>query len=72
MYLREDLRGQGYGERILERAEEEARKRGVKDVYLDTFSFQAPGFYQKLGYRVFGELVDFPPGHTRHFMTKQL
>jgi len=72
MYLREDLRGQGYGERILERAEEEARKRGVKEVYLDTFSFQAPGFYQKLGYRVFGELVDFPPGHTRHFMTKRL
>jgi GNAT superfamily N-acetyltransferase len=72
MYLREDMRGLGYGERILQRAEEEACKRGVKDVYLDTFSFQAPGFYQKLGYRVFGELVDFPPGHTRHFMTKRL
>ena len=72
MYLREDLRGQGYGEKLLLRAEEEARLRGVKDVFLDTFSFQAPGFYQKLGYRIFGELVDFPPGHTRHFMTKHL
>jgi hypothetical protein len=44
----------------------------VKNVFLDTFSFQAPGFYQKLGYRVFGELVDFPPGHTRQYLTKRL
>ncbi len=72
MFVKDDLRGQGYGEKLLLRAEEEARTRGVKDVYLDTFSFQAPGFYKKLGYRVFGELVDFPPGHTRHFMTKRL
>ena len=72
MYLREDLRGQGYGEKLLLRAEEEARSRGARDVFLDTFSFQAPGFYQKLGYRIFGELVDFPPGHTRYYMTKRL
>ena len=72
MYLRENLRGQGYGETLLLRAEEEARSRGVQAVYLDTFSFQAPGFYEKLGYHVFGELVDFPPGYTRHFMTKRL
>ena len=72
MYVREDLRGQGYGEKLLLRAEEEARSRGVKNVFLDTFSFQAPDFYQKLGYRVFGELVDFPPGHTRHYLTKRL
>jgi GNAT superfamily N-acetyltransferase len=72
MFVKEELRGQGYGERLLSRAEEEARSRGVKNVFLDTFSFQAPGFYQKLGYRTFGELPDFPPGHTRYFLTKQL
>ena len=60
-YVREDLRGQGYGEKLLLRAEEEARRRGVKNVFLDTFSFQTPDFYQKLGYNIFGELVDFPP-----------
>ena len=53
-------------------AEAEARKRGIRNVYLDTFSFQAPGFYKKLGYREFGKLKDFPPGHTRHWMTKAL
>ena len=61
MYLREDLRGQGYGEKLLLRAEEKACSRGVKNVFLDTFSFQTPDFYQKLGYHIFGELVDFPP-----------
>jgi hypothetical protein len=40
--------------------------------YLDTFSFQAPDFYKKLGYEVFGELQDFPHGHQRYFMKKRL
>lgn len=72
MWLQEDFRRQGYGEQLLAQAEEEARKRGAKHVYLDTFSFQAPGFYEKFGYEVFGELADFPPGHTRYFMRKDL
>lgn len=72
MWLRDDLRGRGYGRDLLLAAEQEARQRGATDVYLDTFSFQAPGFYQKQGYRVFGELADFPPGHRRYFFTKRL
>lgn len=72
MWVRDDLRGRGYGHQLLELAEDEARKRGAKHAYLDTFTFQAPGFYQKHGYRVFGELPDFPDGHTRFFMTKEL
>lgn len=72
MWVREDLRGSGYGGQLLALAEDEARKRGAKNSYLDTFSFQAPGFYKKNGYRVFGELPDFPTGHQRYFLTKQL
>ena len=72
MWLPEDLRGQGYGEKLLEFAEEEGRKRGAQFSYLDTFSFQAPGFYKKFGYQEFGILEDFPPGHTRYFMKKDL
>jgi len=72
MWVQEDLRGQGFGRRLLELAEEEGRQRGARNSYLDTFSFQAPGFYQKLGYKVFGELPEFPAGHTRFFLTKQL
>ena len=72
MWIREELRGRGYGHRLLTLAEEEARRRGAKKVYLDTFSFQAPNFYKQHGYQVFGELQDFPPGHQRYFLTKEL
>ena len=72
MWIKEELRGHGYGSRLLTLAEEEARQRGAKQAYLDTFSFQAPGFYKKHGYEVFGKLHDFPAGHQRYFLTKRL
>jgi GNAT superfamily N-acetyltransferase len=72
LFVKEELRGQGYGRQLLELAEAEASRRGAKNAYLDTFSFQAPEFYTGQGYRVFGELPDFPVGHTRYFMTKGL
>jgi GNAT superfamily N-acetyltransferase len=72
MWVKEELRGRGYGHRLLALAEQEARQRGATHAYLDTFSFQAPGFYKQHGYRVFGELPDFPPGHQRYYLTKEL
>ncbi len=72
MWIQEDLRGQGYGGQLLQAAEEEGRKRGATHAYLDTFSFQAPEFYKKHGYEVYGILEDFPPGHSRYYFTKQL
>ncbi len=72
LWIQEDLRGKGYGEKLLAAVEEEAKKKGAKHVFLDTFTFQAPGFYQKYGYQVFGELPDFPPGHQRFYFTKEL
>jgi GNAT superfamily N-acetyltransferase len=70
MWVKEDLRGKGYGHRLLAQIEEAARNRGAKHVHLDTFSFQAPDFYRKHGYREFGRLDDFPAGHTRYFFVK--
>ena len=72
LWLREELRGQGYGHQLLTAAEKEARERGAKNAYLDTFSFQAPDFYKQHGYQVFGTLEDFPVGHQRYFLTKEL
>ncbi len=72
MWVREDLRGQGLGGRLLDQIEAEARVEGAQHVHLDTFSFQAPGFYKKHGYKVFGELTDFPSGFQRMYMTKDL
>jgi ribosomal protein S18 acetylase RimI-like enzyme len=72
MWIREDLRGCGYGHQLLTRLEDEARQRGARHAHLDTFSFQAPTFYQRHGYRIFGELPDYPAGHTRYYMVKDL
>ena len=72
LWVKEELRGQGYGHRLLTMAEDEARRRGAKHAHLDTFSFQAPEFYKQHGYRVFGELPDFPAGQQRYYMRKEL
>jgi GNAT superfamily N-acetyltransferase len=66
------LRGAGLGSKILARAEAEAKARDCLEVWLDSFSFQAPGFYRRHGYGVFGTLDDYPPGHQRVFLTKRL
>jgi ribosomal protein S18 acetylase RimI-like enzyme len=71
-WLREDLRNQGYGTLLMEKAESEAIKQGCGNSYLQTFDTQAPGFYKKLGYEVYGTLDDIPPGHTRLYMKKKL
>ena len=72
MWVREDLRGQGIGGRLLAQIEAEAQRLGARHVHLDTFSFQAPGFYQKHGYAVFGQLADFPAGFQRFYLAKDL
>jgi len=72
LWVQEGLRRQGFGKSLMARAEEEARQMGAKNAYLDTFSFQAPGFYESLGYKSFGELPDFPQGQQRFFMRKEL
>ncbi len=72
LYLPERLRGKGLGRDLVTMAENEAQRRGCHAVWLDTFSFQARGFYEKLGYSVFGMLEDYPPGHQRYFLRKSL
>jgi GNAT superfamily N-acetyltransferase len=72
LWVSDELRSQGWGGRLLAAAEEEACRRGCRGSWLDTFSFQARAFYERQGYRVFGELEQFPQGHTRFYMTKKL
>lgn len=53
-------------------AEAEARRRGCSAAVLYTITFQAPGFYERRGYRLLGRIECQPPGHTRLWMTKSL
>ena len=72
LWIHESFRGSGYGDALLATIEQEAMKRGCQYAYLDTFSFQAPEFHQKRGYVIFGELPNFPEGHRRFFLKKEL
>jgi GNAT superfamily N-acetyltransferase len=72
LWVDADFRRRGLGSRLMASVEEAARVRGCRAAWLDTFSFQAKPFYVSLGYRQFGELADFPPGHTRFFLAKTL
>lgn len=66
-----DSRGSGLGRRLLRMAEEEGKKRGCRAATLYTMNFQAPDFYEKYGYRRFGE-IDCGAGVSRIFMVKEL
>jgi ribosomal protein S18 acetylase RimI-like enzyme len=72
VWVREDLRSQGHGRELVEAAEAEARARGCQRAWLDSYTFQAPGFYRRLGYEVFGVLHGYPAPHDRVFLTKAL
>lgn len=72
LWVAEALRGRGYGRKLVALAEGEALKRGCRRAHLDTFDFQALGFYQDIGYELFGVLDDFPTGHKRFFLQKKI
>jgi GNAT superfamily N-acetyltransferase len=72
LFIPEPLRRTGIGRRLMGDAEAEAILRGCGGAWLDTFSFQARGFYERLGYALFGTIEDYPPGHRRFFMKKDL
>lgn len=72
IWVSEHLRGQGYGSYLLQAAEKEGLKRNRNHALLHTFSFQARSFYERHGYKLSGELVDFPKGHSQFTMCKHL
>ena len=72
LWVGDSVRGTGLGTRLLSQAEQIGKEQACQNVWLDTFSFQALGFYKKNGYQEFAQLEDFPPGSTRHFLKKKL
>lgn len=72
LWVDEYYRKQGLGTQVLSLVEKEAKENGCTIILLDTFDWQAKGFYEKNGYSVFGELKDCPKGHYRYYMSKSL
>ena len=72
LWLSERARGAGTGAKLIAEAERRARRRGSRVVHLNTYSFQAPGFYEAQGYRRFGAVSGSPRGARRYYYMKRL
>ncbi|WP_448556694.1 GNAT family N-acetyltransferase [Thalassotalea montiporae] len=72
LWLSPNARGLGVGAKLIAAAEKYALEKGFKYMRTETLSFQARPFYEKLGFRVFGELADYPKGHTTYCLVKEL
>jgi Predicted acetyltransferase len=70
LWISDELRGQGYGSKLLKELEEKVRAKGCRLIHLDTWDFQAPEFYKKQGFELFGTLEGFPEGFKRHYLRK--
>ncbi|WP_432731796.1 GNAT family N-acetyltransferase [Variovorax sp. W6] len=72
LFVEEDARGAGLGSRLLAEAERQAIALGATNAKLDTFEWQAPGFYLKHGYEEFARIDDYAPGFYLALMKKPL
>ena len=72
LWVHADWRGKGVGRELLGQAELEATRRGCQQIVLNTHSFQAPGFYAKLGYQIICVYQDYPKGHQVYYLKKKL
>ncbi|MBE1203471.1 GNAT family N-acetyltransferase [Aminobacter carboxidus] len=71
LWISSAKRGEGLGQQLLARAETAARQRGCIGVHLDSYTFQAPEYYKRLGYEEFGRIDDYPAGHSRVWLKKR-
>jgi len=72
LWVDEGARRCGIGTRLMQAFDAHAAARGCTAVYLETFDFQAPGFYQRLGYRTEHVHGGYPHGIVRHHMVRHL
>lgn len=70
--VKTENRDEGIGRKLIIEAEKEAKNRNCRFISLDTFSFQAPEFYEKLGFKKIGTETDFPKGFEKYYYRKEI
>lgn len=65
LWVAQGVRGFGIGRKLMGQAEHIAKHSGCGMIHLFTYDFQAPGFYERLGYEQWGTLEGFPNGHRQ-------
>lgn len=71
LYVDENYRGQDIGTNLIKQIESFAKKENLTGVRMETWNFQARGFYEKMGYTVYGEIKNCPPGTIEYFLKKE-
>lgn len=72
MFIEDSYRRQGLGRLLIQKALDYGRLHECPIAFVDTFSFQALGFYQKLGFTLEFTRTGFPHGHSLHYLKKDL
>ena len=72
LFVRANMRNQRHGTTLMHAVEKEAKFRGCQQIVVETHDFQAPGFYQKLGFQVISHVADYPRGHQYLTLVKRL
>ncbi len=72
LWIDKNFRRMGYGKELMLRVEESAREQGCISANTMTYSFQAPRFYEKLGYKIVGAFVEYPGDIKKFFLEKRL
>lgn len=72
LWVHEDYRKQGFGKRLLEEAEKVSREKNCSFIQLNTFSFQAPEFYKKYGYKIIAVIENAPYDNRHYYLIKEL
>ena len=72
LFVKEELRGQGIGSKLLQQAETEAKNRNCRFAFVNTYQFQAPDFYKRHGYKKIFTLQDYPYIGQRYYYQKNL
>jgi ribosomal protein S18 acetylase RimI-like enzyme len=72
LWVKSEYRKKGLGKKLLEEAEKDAKENNCKIIILRSYSFQAPFFYEKHGYKIEYIIDDFPPGNKYYHLIKRI